>query len=81
MAVHQAQPSSLEPPAPSKTESTMMNMTGPSTHNQVEMTATNFGQGDCPDSQMNGQEPYEQDSLELSASPTPYPNSCEMPSQ
>ena len=82
MAVHQpAAAHHAQPLASSKTESPMTNTmnSGQSTHNQAEMTANNFGQADCPDSQMNGQEPYQEDSLELSASPTPNLTSCEMP--
>ena len=82
MAVHQpAAANHAQPLASSKTESPMTNTmnSGQSTHNQAEMTANNFGQADCPDSQMNGQEPFQEDSLELSASPTPNLASCEMP--
>ena len=73
MAVDQAQL-----PAFSKTESKTIHSNHP-THNQAEMTANNFGQVECPDSQMEGQEPQE-DSLELSASPQLLLTNCEMPS-
>ena len=73
MAVDQAQL-----PAFSKTESKTIHSNHP-THNQAEMTANNFGQVECPDSQMEGQEPQE-DSLELSASPQALPTYGDMTS-
>ena len=66
-------------PTSSKTESKTIH-SGRPTHNQAEITANNFGQDECPDSQMNGQEPYPEDSLELSASPQLLLTNCEMPS-